>query len=73
MPLRRRRHGSPWAALPGPASAVRGLTEAITEPISIANATDTVTDVATVGVVDPSVRVPSTRSVRVTVMLVKDR
>jgi YbbR domain-containing protein len=63
----------PTVVIAGPASAVRGLTEAITEPISIANATDTVTDVATVGVVDPSVRVPSTRSVRVTVMLVKDR
>jgi len=63
----------PTVVIAGPASAVRGLTEAITGPISIANATDTVTDVATVGVVDPTVRVPSTRSVRVTVMLVKDR
>ena len=57
----------------GPASAVRGLNEAITEPVSIANATETVTDIATVGVVDPTVRVPSTRNVRVTVALVKDR
>ncbi len=63
----------PTVVIAGPASAVRGLTEAITEPVSIANATDTVTDVATVGVVDPTVRVPSTRSVRVTVTLVKSR
>jgi YbbR domain-containing protein len=56
----------------GPATAVRELSEAITEPVSIAGATDTVTEVVTVGVVDPTVRVPSTRSVRVTVTLVKD-
>jgi hypothetical protein len=55
----------------GPATAVRELSEAITEPVSIENATDTLTDVATVGVVDPTVRVPSTRSVKVTVTLVK--
>ena len=63
----------PTVVIAGPASAVRGLTEAITEPVSIANATDTVTDVATVGVVDASVWVPSTRCVRVSVMVVKDR
>jgi YbbR domain-containing protein len=62
----------PTVVIAGPASAVRGLAEAITEPVSIANATATVTEVATVGVADPTVRVPSTRSVRVTVTLVKN-
>ena len=63
----------PTVVVAGPATAVRELNEAITEPVSIANAIDTLTDVATVGVVDPTVRVPSTRSVRVTVTLVKER
>jgi len=63
----------PTVVIAGPATAVRGLNEAITEPVSIAKATATVTDVATVGVVDPTVRVPSTRSVRVTVTLVRER
>jgi YbbR domain-containing protein len=63
----------PTVVIAGPATAVRGLNEAITEPVSIAKATATVTDVATVGVLDPTVRVPSTRSVRVTVTLVRER
>jgi YbbR domain-containing protein len=63
----------PTVVIAGPATAVRGLNEAITEPVSIAKATATVTDVATVGVLDPTVRVPSTRSVRVTVTLVGER
>jgi YbbR domain-containing protein len=63
----------PQVVVAGPATAVRELSEAITEPVSIANVTDTVTEVVTVGVADPTVRVPSTRSVRVTVTLVKDQ
>jgi YbbR domain-containing protein len=59
----------PTVVIAGPATAVKALSEAITEPISIANATETVTEIATVGVADPTVRVPSTRSVKVTVTL----
>lgn len=62
----------PTVVVAGPATAIRSLAEAITEPVSIANAADTVTEVVTVGVEDPTVRVPSTRSVRVTVTLVKN-
>ena len=51
----------------GPATAVRGLTEAITEPVSIAGATASVNEMATVGVVDPTVRVHSPQTVRVSV------
>ncbi len=57
----------------GPATAVRALKEAVTEPVSIANATSTVTEVVTVGVLDPTVRVPSTRSVQVKVTLVREQ
>ena len=62
----------PTVVVAGPATAIRGLTEAITEPVSIANAIDTVSEVVTVGVADPTVRVPSTRSVKVTVTLVRN-
>jgi YbbR domain-containing protein len=55
----------------GPATAVRSLSEAITEPVSIAGATAAVTEVATVGVVDPAVRVQSVQSVRVHVSVVR--
>jgi len=51
----------------GPASAVRDTTEAITEPVSVANASATVTEDVNVGVADPAVRLRSTQSVRVTV------
>jgi YbbR domain-containing protein len=61
----------PTVVIAGPATAVRALNEAITEPVSVANATDTVVEVVTVGVIDPIVRVPSTRSVTVTVTLKK--
>jgi YbbR domain-containing protein len=62
----------PTVVIAGPATAVKDLTEAITEPVSIANASDTVSEIVTVGVEDSTVRVPSTRSVRVTVTLVKN-
>lgn len=59
----------PTVVVAGPRSALLGLTEAITEPVSVEGATGPVTDDATVGVVDPSVRLPSVRAVRVTVTL----
>ena len=43
----------------GPASAVAALTEAITEPVSIAGASDRSTETVNVGVADPSVRLRS--------------
>jgi len=51
----------------GPATAVRDTTEAITEPVSVANASATVMEVVNVGVADPAVRLRSVQSVRVTV------
>jgi YbbR domain-containing protein len=61
----------PTVTVSGPATAVRGLSEAITEPVSIAGATAPVTEVATVGVVDPAVRVQSAQNVRVHVSVVR--
>lgn len=51
----------------GPESSLRGLDEAMTEPITISNATRPVNEVVTVGVADPSVRlrVPQTATVTV--------
>jgi YbbR domain-containing protein len=51
----------------GPASAVKALTKAVTEPVSAAGASAPVTELLTVGVPDPSVRLKSTGPVRVTV------
>jgi YbbR domain-containing protein len=51
----------------GPATAVRDTREAITEPVSVANASSTVTETVNVGVADPAVRLQSAQSVRVTV------
>lgn len=61
----------PTVTIAGPATAVRALTEAITEPVSIAGAAASVTEVATVGVVDPTVRVRSPQSVRVSVSVTR--
>jgi hypothetical protein len=49
----------------------RRLTEAITEPVSVAGALAPVTEVVTVGVVDPTIRVQATQSVRVTVEVMR--
>ncbi|MGE0592961.1 MAG: YbbR-like domain-containing protein [Vicinamibacterales bacterium] len=57
-------------AITGPASAVREVTEAITEPVSVAGATSTVLDTATVGVTDPSVRLVTPQAARVSVVIV---
>ena len=51
----------------GPASAVERLTHAITEPVSIAGATDTINETVNVGVDDPAVRLVSPVGARVTV------
>jgi YbbR domain-containing protein len=51
----------------GPASAVERLTRAITEPVAIAGATDTVNETVNIGVDDPAVRLVSPVAARVTV------
>jgi YbbR domain-containing protein len=53
----------------GPESALRGLNEAMTEPISIADATGPINDVVTVGVADPSVRLRTPKTATVTVQI----
>lgn len=53
----------------GPESSLRGLNEAMTEPISIANETRPVIETVTVGVADPSVRLRAAQTATVTVQI----
>ena len=53
----------------GPAGAIKGLGEAITEPVSVAGARGTVSEMVTVGVADPSVRLRGPVTARVTVTI----
>jgi YbbR domain-containing protein len=59
----------PTVAVVGPASALSGLTEAITEPVSVSGATRPVTDTVTIGVADPVVRLRQPQTARVTVSI----
>jgi YbbR domain-containing protein len=61
----------PVVVVAGPATAVRATREAITEPVSVANASGPVTEVVNVGVADPAVRLSSAQSVRVTVHIAR--
>jgi YbbR domain-containing protein len=54
----------------GPESAIERLREAVTEPVSIAGATQAVTDSVSVGLLDPAVRLKSARVATVTVEIV---
>jgi len=54
----------------GPESSLRGLNEAMTEPISVSNATRPIREVVTVGVADPSVRLRTPQTAEVTVQVV---
>jgi YbbR domain-containing protein len=54
----------------GPESAIGRLMDAITEPISVAGAQRDVTEVVTVGTIDPSIRLKTLRTARVTVQIV---
>jgi YbbR domain-containing protein len=54
----------------GPESSLRGLTEAMTEPILISNATRPIREVVTVGVADPTVRLRTPQTAEVTVQIV---
>jgi YbbR domain-containing protein len=57
----------PTVEVVGPASALGSLTEAITEPVSIADASSVVTELVTVGLPDQSVRLREPLVARVTV------
>jgi hypothetical protein len=54
----------------GPESSLRGLNEAMTEPISVANASRPIREVVTVGVADPTVRLRTPQTAEVTVQVV---
>lgn len=54
----------------GPRSAVKRTSEAITEPVDISGATDSVTETVTVGLMDPTVRLKTPRATTVTVQIV---
>lgn len=53
----------------GPASVVKGLDEAITEPVSVEGTSTTVVEMVTVGVADPDVRLREPVNARVTVVV----
>ena len=57
----------------GPASIVKGLSEAMTEPVSVEGARATVSEMVTVGVADPAVRLRSPIAARVTVNVAAGR
>jgi YbbR domain-containing protein len=57
----------PTVEVAGPENALRELTEAITEPVSVANAQRTIQEMVTVGVVDPAIRVRAPQTTTVTV------
>jgi YbbR domain-containing protein len=65
-----------WSADParvevvGPESSLRGLDEAMTEPVFVTNATRPLREVVTIGVADPAVRLrtPQTASIDVQIM-----
>jgi YbbR domain-containing protein len=54
----------------GPESSLRGLDEAMTEPISVAGATQPVREVVTIGVADPAVRLRTPQTAEVSVFIV---
>jgi len=57
----------PLVEVEGPASAVKALTAVVTEPLSAAGASAPLSEMLTVGVPDPSVRLKNPDPVRVTV------
>ena len=54
----------------GPEGSLRGLDEAMTEPVSIENATRPLREVVTVGVADPGVRLRAPQTATVTVQII---
>jgi YbbR domain-containing protein len=59
----------PTVEVVGPASMLASLSEAITEPVSVAGARSSVTETVTVGSPDPAVRLRSPQTARVTVTI----
>ena len=57
----------------GPASALKELTSAVTEAVSVEGATTTVTESVTVGPADPTVRLRGPQTARVTVTIIPVR
>jgi YbbR domain-containing protein len=60
----------PSVEIVGPESAVKRVSEAVTEPVSVSNAHEQVRETVTLGVLDPSVRLKNTRSAVVSVQIV---
>ena len=60
----------PTVEIVGPESAVRRVTDALTEPVSVAGAVGPVQQTVTVGTLDPAVRVKTQRTAQVTVQIV---
>ena len=60
----------PTVEVVGPESAVRRVTEALTEPVSITGAQSPVQETVTVGTLDPAVRVKTQRTAKVLVQIV---
>ena len=56
-------------AVVGPASALKNLTEAITEPVSVAGASRPVVDDVTIGLMDPVVRLRQAQNAHVVVAI----
>lgn len=56
----------------GPVSALKNLTQATTEPVSVKGARGNVIESVTVGVTDPSVRLRDPQSARVTVKITRE-
>lgn len=54
----------------GPESSVKRVTEALTEPVSVAGARDLVIETVTVGVLDPALRLKNPRPATVSVQIV---
>jgi YbbR domain-containing protein len=60
----------PTVEIVGPESAVRRVTEALTEPVSVAGALLPVQETVTVGTLDSAVRVKTQRTAKVTVQII---
>jgi YbbR domain-containing protein len=60
----------PTVEVVGPDSAVRRVTEALTEPVSVAGAAGPVQETVTVGTLDSAVRVKTQRTAKITVQIV---
>jgi YbbR domain-containing protein len=60
----------PRVEVEGPESAIRRVTEALTEPVSVADAQQRVQETVNVGTLDPALRVKTLRTATVTVEIV---